>query len=109
MADHHVALGADAGGARHAQRLAHARQPYLTLDHVEDLLRARLDAVGDLPASGTLHELERVEIEQIGMAVAAPREAEAGGEEPLAEPDHPLALHREQGDIVGASAIHQPG
>ena len=58
---------------------------HLVLHDVEHALRAGLDAVGDLPAAGALHERERLEVEQVRMAVAAPREAEARGEEALAQ------------------------
>src|SRR5262249_25059330 len=58
--------------------------------------RARLDAVGDLPAAGALHEAHGLEIEQVGMAVAAPREAEVLGEEALAQLDDPRPADGEE-------------
>src|SRR6185503_1757326 len=109
---HQQALRADACGARLTQRLQHAWNLHLTLDDVEHALRARLDAVGDLPAAGTAHEAEVRLVEQIRMAVAAPREAKAFGEKALAELDDARAAHREkvvvEEDVPDAHPFQSP-
>src|SRR5205823_6810235 len=48
------------------------------------------------PAARAAHEPEGRRIEQVRVAVAAPGEAEALGDEPLAELHHPAPAHREQ-------------
>src|SRR5207248_531466 len=82
--------------ARLAQGLPQARDLHLVLHHVEHALRARLDAVRDLPAAGAAHEPEVLGVEQVRVAVAAPGEAEALGEEALAELDDAPPAHREE-------------
>src|SRR5262249_60206939 len=76
--------------------LAPARQAQLLLDDVGGALRTRLDAGGDLPAAGTLHQKHGGRIEQIRMAIAAPGEAETVVEESLAQIHDTLLAHGEQ-------------
>src|SRR5205823_5739230 len=93
---HEEPLHADASGARLAERLEHPREPHLVLHDVEDALRAGLDAVGDLPAARAPHEAQRRRVEEVRVAVAAPREAESLGEEALAQLGDPWPVHGEQ-------------